>query len=253
MRGSVAGGGSLEARRLLAGRQGDKQEDRQAGEDPGTQERLSGGYDVDLFVERPDGDVLCTICRSVLRCPVRATCSHVFCKSCILEWIKRQETCPCCRRPISTSLLVVMCKLNKAISRLKVKCQNAGCSATFPLSGEFLHRSSCLFQKLPAPSGSPDSSCRSRPRPRPGSVPWAVGRRSARPAGRSTTATGQLEEQLKQQVPVRMQRHRTAAIALHRKMDKLQRAMSFLKRQAALIHSSLEVADSQEVEGSQRV
>ncbi|XP_071370219.1 RING finger protein 151-like [Centroberyx affinis] len=210
----------------------------------------SGGYDVDLFVERLDGDVMCTICRSVLRCPVRATCSHVFCKSCILEWMKRQETCPCCRRPISTSLLVVMCKLNKAISRLKVKCQNAGCSATFPLSGEFLHRSSCLFQKLPAQAQAQvQVQAQAQAQAQARLCPLGCGAL----LGLAHWTQHYCYRQLKQQVAVQMQRHRTVAIALHRKMNKLQRAMSFLKRQAALIYSSLEVAGSQEVEGSQRV
>ena len=49
----------------------------------------SGGYDVELFVDTPDYDLICTICQGVLRCPVRATCHHIFCKRCILQWLKR--------------------------------------------------------------------------------------------------------------------------------------------------------------------
>lgn len=49
----------------------------------------SGGYEVDLFVEAPDYDLICIICRGVLRCPVRVACNHIFCKKCILQWLKR--------------------------------------------------------------------------------------------------------------------------------------------------------------------
>lgn len=49
----------------------------------------SGGYEVDLFVETPDYDLICIICRGVLRCPVRVACNHIFCKRCILQWLKR--------------------------------------------------------------------------------------------------------------------------------------------------------------------
>ncbi|KAM3859845.1 RING finger protein 151 [Diretmus argenteus] len=213
----------------------------------------SGGHDVDLFVERPGNDVICTICRSVLRCPVKVACSHVFCKSCILEWIKRSETCPCCRSPISTSLMVVMCKLSKAISRLKVKCQNVGCSATFPLSEEYLHTSSCLFQKLPCPHQGCDLQV---PRHQLESHARCCQQGSLLcPMGCGTQLTPAQRpqhncyRQLKQQVALQRRRHRAVALALHRKMSKLQGAMTYLKRQVALIHDSLEVTDSQEVEG----
>ncbi|XP_029934514.1 RING finger protein 151, partial [Myripristis murdjan] len=212
----------------------------------------SGGYDVDVFVERPGSDMLCTICRLVLRCPVRTACSHVFCKSCILEWIKRQETCPCCRRLISVSHMVVLLRLNKAISHLKVKCQNTGCSATFPLSEQHLHSSCCPFQKFPCPQ--------------PGcglQVPWDQLQSHARrcqqgeplcPGGYGTalspTCLSQhtCYRQLKQQLAVQRQRCRAVAITVRRKVGKLQSAMTLLKRQVALIYGSLEVPDSQEVE-----
>lgn len=81
----------------------------------------SGGHDVELFVETPDYDLICTICQGVLRCPVRAACHHIFCKKCILQWLKRHQTCPCCRKPVNQSLIFVMFKLSKVIGRLKIK------------------------------------------------------------------------------------------------------------------------------------
>ncbi|XP_024243069.1 RING finger protein 151 isoform X2 [Oncorhynchus tshawytscha] len=84
-----------------------------------------------------DYDLLCTICRSVLRYPVRVAWNHVFCKICILQWLRRQETRPYCRKPIRSSFIFVMYNLRKTISHLGIKCNNDGCFATFPLS-EFL-------------------------------------------------------------------------------------------------------------------
>uniref|UniRef100_A0A1A8QC93 Ring finger protein 151 n=1 Tax=Nothobranchius pienaari TaxID=704102 RepID=A0A1A8QC93_9TELE len=34
----------------------------------------SGGYDVELFVDPPDYDLICTICQGVLRCPAQHNC-----------------------------------------------------------------------------------------------------------------------------------------------------------------------------------
>ncbi|XP_076856401.1 RING finger protein 151 [Brachyhypopomus gauderio] len=114
---------------------------------------MSDDYEVELFVKTPDPDLICIICRGVLRCPVRVACSHVFCKKCILQWMRRQETCPCCREPISPSLMFVMLKLSKSISHLHIKCRNEqqGCTATFPLSDQHLHSSTCPYECVQCP------------------------------------------------------------------------------------------------------
>uniref|UniRef100_A0A8C7T9U9 Zinc finger C3HC4 RING-type domain-containing protein n=1 Tax=Oncorhynchus mykiss TaxID=8022 RepID=A0A8C7T9U9_ONCMY len=74
-----------------------------------------GGFDSSYY------DLLCTICRSVLRCPVRVAWNHFFCKICILQWLRRQETRPYCRKPIRSSFMFVMYKLRKTISHLGIK------------------------------------------------------------------------------------------------------------------------------------
>lgn len=111
---------------------------------------------MEQFVDPPDYDVICTICQGVLRCPVRSACHHIFCKKCILQWLKRssilyicsllqiyfnlsfnlkmktkcmfilcrQETCPCCRKPVNPSLIFAMFKLSKSIGRMKIKVGN---------------------------------------------------------------------------------------------------------------------------------
>ncbi|CAB1313114.1 unnamed protein product [Coregonus sp. 'balchen'] len=214
---------------------------------------MSGGYDVDLFVDSPDYDLLCTICRSVLRCPVRVACNHVFCKTCILQWLRRQETCPCCRNTISPSFMFVMYKLSKTISRLRIKCNNEGCSATFPLSEEFLHSSSCQFQRVPCPH----QGCGSL-------VPRSTLEVHSQhcqhwsqlcPMGCGTLLTQSTQpqhncfRQLRQQVEAQRQSHRAIASALRRKIGRMQAAMTHVRRQVALICESLEVMGEEEGEG----
>lgn len=62
----------------------------------------------------------CSICQDEFRSPLRLTCGHIFCGSCIGEWLDREATCPMCRSVVrratlrpkndgSTSLLPLLC------------------------------------------------------------------------------------------------------------------------------------------------
>lgn len=42
----------------------------------------------------------------------------------IVFFFPRQETCPCCRKPINHNLILVMYKLSKSIGRLKIKVRH---------------------------------------------------------------------------------------------------------------------------------
>uniref|UniRef100_A0A8C5QBY3 Ring finger protein 151 n=1 Tax=Leptobrachium leishanense TaxID=445787 RepID=A0A8C5QBY3_9ANUR len=108
---------------------------------------MGGGYDLDIFVEDPDHDLLCSICHGVMRCPVMISCNHVFCRKCILQWLKRQQTCPCCRTEVRGKLFVLMHKLKRKINSLQVKCSNeqTGCPAHFPLLRSREHAETCPF------------------------------------------------------------------------------------------------------------
>lgn len=100
---------------------------------------------MEQFVDTPDHDLICVICRAVLRSPVRLTCNHVFCKECILLWMKRyqqqiivkqitiylskhyslchfrQVKCPCCRKSIDQTQMLVLFRLSKSIGRLTIR------------------------------------------------------------------------------------------------------------------------------------
>ncbi|XP_060794821.1 RING finger protein 151, partial [Neoarius graeffei] len=214
----------------------------------------SGGYEVDLFVDPPDYDLLCIICKGVLRCPVRVACNHVFCKKCILQWMRRQETCPCCRKPVSQRLMFVMFKLSKSIGRLPIKCRNEqqGCTATFPLSEEYLHSSTCPFEWLLCPQ----QGCGTRVLRKEAQAHaqtcshW----RQLCPMGcgtllsRNTQAQHNCYRELQEQYEAQRQTQRTIASALRRKMQRMQNCMVHMTRQISLICENLELSENLEEE-----
>uniref|UniRef100_A0A8C9WCD0 RING finger protein 151-like n=1 Tax=Scleropages formosus TaxID=113540 RepID=A0A8C9WCD0_SCLFO len=212
----------------------------------------SGGYDTELFVDTPDHDLICTICQGVLRCPVRVACHHIFCKKCILQWLRRQETCPCCRKPVNPSLIFVMYKMSKSIGRLRIKCKNrsCGCTAIFPLSEQHAHSLECLFERILCPhQGCPAQVLRGELDAHTRSCEhW----RQPCPMGCGTLLGHQTRGQhncylkLRQEQEAQQQAQRQIVSGLQRKMRKMQKTMANMKRQIGLLCETLEVMDDQE-------
>ncbi|XP_029286600.1 nuclear factor 7, ovary-like [Cottoperca gobio] len=54
---------------------------------------------------RSEEDLCCPVCHEIFKNPVVLSCSHSFCKDCLLRWWKGKERreCPCCKRRSSKS------------------------------------------------------------------------------------------------------------------------------------------------------
>jgi Ring finger domain len=42
----------------------------------------------------------CPICQDLPREPLKLQCGHIFCETCITEWLDRERTCPMCRSTV---------------------------------------------------------------------------------------------------------------------------------------------------------
>ncbi|UVT30837.1 hypothetical protein PvNV_033 [Penaeus vannamei nudivirus] len=85
--------------------------------------KTSGSRHVDVLLninndEPRNTDMECLICMQVYTTPSAGECGHMFCKTCILEWLKKTKTCPVCRKrlkhPIEIRGLDDILKIRKA-------------------------------------------------------------------------------------------------------------------------------------------
>ena len=74
-----------------------------------------------------DEELVCTLCRDVLRQPHSCQAGHSFCKDCIAEWLGRSRTCPIDRAVLGgVETLTRQRPLENMISRLTVRCPHHG-------------------------------------------------------------------------------------------------------------------------------
>ncbi|XP_065581635.1 E3 ubiquitin-protein ligase NRDP1-like isoform X3 [Artemia franciscana] len=107
------------------------------------------GIDVARFREDIDGDLICPICSFVLEDPIQAPiCEHVFCNTCITEWLTSNQTCPIDRTNLTIDALKPAPRiLRNFLSRLTLSCSNQthGCSASLTLERLAAHLLECNF------------------------------------------------------------------------------------------------------------
>lgn len=84
-------------------------------------ERLAMGFDLAIFVSQPDQELICPICQGVLEDPVEDGCQHIYCQTCLEEWMKVKSICPFTREPILHHRAVPLA-LHNMIDGLKVRC-----------------------------------------------------------------------------------------------------------------------------------
>ncbi|KAL2101121.1 hypothetical protein ACEWY4_002882 [Coilia grayii] len=147
-----------------------------------------------------------------------------------------------------------MYKLSKSIGRVKIKCKNEirGCRATFPLAEQYCHSLDCVFELV----GCPYRGCRAQLLRRDLETHTRHCEHWSQPChmgcgvllSQGTQAQHNCYQQLRLQHEAQRQSHRTVAIALKKKMRRMQKAMDHMKEQIALICESLEVMDDKQGE-----
>ncbi|XP_023213512.1 RING finger protein 151-like [Centruroides sculpturatus] len=106
-------------------------------------------YQMENFDPLPDEELICSICRCVFYDPVECPCRHVYCRTCISNWLRRQKTCPVCRKRASTSKLQTVVPIIKnMIMKLTIYCPNSehGCKQKIALEAYDSHLASCDYE-----------------------------------------------------------------------------------------------------------
>ncbi|CAF1544639.1 unnamed protein product, partial [Rotaria magnacalcarata] len=75
-----------------------------------------------------DSELICIICNKTLEDPQCTPCDHIFCKSCITEWIQRNNmSCPTCRRLLRIHELIQASRtVRNILGKIHVKCMTCG-------------------------------------------------------------------------------------------------------------------------------
>ena len=61
---------------------------------------VSGSYEKYSKCVKKSASVMCSICMEVEGEKIKLDCGHMYHKKCLLEWLKKQKSCPICRSVI---------------------------------------------------------------------------------------------------------------------------------------------------------
>ena len=99
-----------------------------------------------LCSDLPD-NLLCALCKHVLRHPVQTQCSeqpHYFCKSCILRQLQTKKRCPQCDCFLTIERLRPYMHAG-ALGELKIQCDNEECNVIMKIGELDTHVANCGF------------------------------------------------------------------------------------------------------------
>ena len=86
----------------------------------------------------------CPICAEVFSYPIALQCGHVFCQSCIRQWLKPpQRTCPECRQNVDLRYSHRDLTAHKFLDCVPVHCSFLGCNWIGRMDSLQAHASDC--------------------------------------------------------------------------------------------------------------
>eukprot|EP01041_Mallomonas_annulata_P010707 gene10707-22356_t len=87
-----------------------------------------GGYPIQLFIEgkiTENNDLICSICMDVFKDPTQCPSGHLFCRTCIVEVLKKSASCPICRAVLTVESLCANLFVKNFISKMSIQCSTA--------------------------------------------------------------------------------------------------------------------------------
>ena len=103
------------------------------------------GFDLNIFVDRVDEELMCCICTDVLEEAVQLSpCQHLYCRSCLVSWLSVKAKCPVDgQRVHHNNMTAVPRSIQNMLSKLSVRCDR--CQQVLPLPK---YRSHNCFQEI---------------------------------------------------------------------------------------------------------
>lgn len=85
------------------------------------------GYEVGRFVEgdKIDECFKCGVCLEIFREPVMiAKCEHIYCRVCLVDWLKAKRKCPEDRSEVDEADIVETSRFFRNLyDKLRIKCE----------------------------------------------------------------------------------------------------------------------------------
>lgn len=77
----------------------------------------------DELLSPADPNLICPICLKLLSHPSRTPCGHIFCTSCLQEWLPQKAQCPECRSPVCSKDVSTDRFAERLVANLQGFCQ----------------------------------------------------------------------------------------------------------------------------------
>lgn len=119
------------------------------------QQQKRMGMDVERFVD-VNPELICSICHEVLDNPMETPCRHIYCSSCIYNWVNRSITrennCPTCRTKVGhDSIRPALPIIKNILAKQKMHCDcfARGCKEVVTMEKMKQHLEVCPYQPIP--------------------------------------------------------------------------------------------------------